>query len=219
MPAVCLSTLRAGNLLRLPATRPSPLVSRGLSSTRRPRQRKAMASQTPIRDFFDSYPEFDYDHTAPFHGEYLRMGKELHWNREEREAARDALRHAMVQQFNNVYGTNAEDLESWQLLCNALGMDPVPDKLKACRRKVRATHVNLVDFIEAPLAGKPVTTFKTEVELSEYTRENGKFFPRDDVYAGSLLQYLLRQILNPPARRTGDANTSRRAVTRARSRR
>lgn len=32
-------------------------------------------------------------------------------------------------------------------------------------------------------------------ELSEYTIENGKFFPKESAYAGGVLKFLLREIL------------------------
>ena len=42
-----------------------------------------------------------------------------------------------------------------------------------------------------------VTVFPTVQALSTYTKDTGKYFPRDHIAAGSLLRYLLRQILNP----------------------
>ncbi|KAI9067584.1 hypothetical protein FKP32DRAFT_1620026 [Trametes sanguinea] len=156
---------------------------------------------SPIRVFFANYPEFDYDVEAPFFNEFKRLQTDLHWEQKQREIAREELRNAMVQQFNLMYGTNVDDLASWQLLCTALGMNPVPNTIKGCQRKVKATHVNLVDFVEAPLSGKPIRTFKSEVALSKYTRDSKKYFPRDDVNSGSLLRCLLRQIMNPYAHR------------------
>ncbi|OJT13543.1 hypothetical protein TRAPUB_9897 [Trametes pubescens] len=159
----------------------------------------AQTQTNPIRDFFAQYPDFDYDPNAPFFDEFKRMPGVLHWSQDERGAAREALRSAMVRQFNDMYGTNVDDLESWHLLCTALGMTPPPDDIKTCQRKIKATHVNIVDFIEAPLSGASIVTFKSELALSKYTKQTTKYFPRDDVNSGSLLRYLLRRIMNPPA--------------------
>ena len=63
------------------------------------------------------------------------------------------------------------------------------------------THVNLVDFIDHPEAG--VQTFPSEVALSEYTIRESKYFPKDEVHAGSLLKHLLRNILRPSPTRVG----------------
>ncbi|KAH9853747.1 hypothetical protein C2E23DRAFT_93232 [Lenzites betulinus] len=165
----------------------------------------------PIRTFFANYPEFDFNPDAPFFEEFKRLQKTL--DQGEKETARDDMRSAMVRQFNDMYGTNVDDLESWQLLCTALGMNPVPKDIKTCQRQVKATHVNLVDFIEAPLSGKPVQTFKSEQKLSKYTQETKKYFPRDDVNSGSLLRCLLRQIMNPHARRANGVKSARKEVT------
>ena len=66
--------------------------------------------------------------------EFNRLARQMKWNRYQREDARDALRDAMVHQFNEMYGRSADSLESWQLLCQALGRDPVPDNIVECRK-------------------------------------------------------------------------------------
>lgn len=62
------------------------------------------------------------------------MGRDLGWKKKEREAAEDDLRDAMVKQFNAMYGIRADALESWQLLCSALGINPAPKTIKQCHR-------------------------------------------------------------------------------------
>ena len=77
--------------------------------------------------------------------------------------------------------------------------------------------VDLVDGFENP--EEPITIFNTVKALSEYTIRTGKYFPRDNVHAGSLLKYLLRQILNPPSERNNGYTGSRGGKKRARRRR
>ena len=63
------------------------------------------------------------------------MCEEFGWDMEDyemREAKRE-FKAAMVREFNGLYGTNGEDLESWQKLCRILNIEPVPLKLKPCR--------------------------------------------------------------------------------------
>ncbi|KAG1899039.1 uncharacterized protein F5891DRAFT_435225 [Suillus fuscotomentosus] len=86
---------------------------------------------------------------------------------------------------------------SWRNLCQIVRISPIPDTLESCREVVKATHVNIVDLIDTKVTGKPVTIFYSEAKLSEYTKATGKFFPRDNAYAGGLLRYLLRRIMNP----------------------
>ena len=58
--------------------------------------------------------------------------------------------------------------------------------------------MNICDLMDAPITGKPPKRFKSVAALSDYTLDNRKIYPRDNVYAGSLLTFLLREILNPP---------------------
>lgn len=43
------------------------------------------------------------------------------------------------------------------------------------------------------------TKFRSELTLSNYTKNSGKYFPKDHIEAGNLLRMLLRQINNPSA--------------------
>ncbi|KAI0773916.1 hypothetical protein C8Q74DRAFT_1200735 [Fomes fomentarius] len=159
------------------------------------------ASTTPnhIIQFFAEYPKFPFDSDASFIKEFYRMCDYFDWGRKsnQREDARNRMRHAMVLQFNTTFGTNAEDLITWQNLCDVISIRPIPETLHACRRAVVTSHINICDLLDAPFHKTPPTRFPSEVALSRYTQDTGKFFPRDDIAAGSLLQYLLRHILNP----------------------
>lgn len=62
--------------------------------------------------------------------------------------------------------------------------------------------MNIVDLVDARKDPHAVVhKFKTELELSNYTRNYEKFFPRENAYAGGILKHLLRNILNPSATR------------------
>ena len=56
----------------------------------------------------------------------------MNWSRKQKEDAKSILKEAMVEQFSQKYGRNANDLAAWQQLCNALGADPIPDNLADC---------------------------------------------------------------------------------------
>jgi hypothetical protein len=56
-------------------------------------------------------------------------------------------------------------------------------------------HVNLVDLVHGSKV--EVRIFKTEKELSEYTRATEKYFPREEARDGGVLRALRRQILAP----------------------
>ncbi|KAF8880357.1 hypothetical protein CPB84DRAFT_1632391, partial [Gymnopilus junonius] len=150
----------------------------------------------PLRSFFATYPSFIYNASAAPTSEFYRLCSFFGWSRGDanREDAYKSFRIALTKQFNTVYGTDAESLESWQLLCAKVGAHPVPNSLKKCREIITNTHVNLVDLVQP---GGVVTKFATVDELSAYSRSEGKIFPKEDAYAGGLLKELLRHILSP----------------------
>jgi len=137
------------------------------------------------------------------------------WKRgdDERDEAFQSFRIALTKQFNTKYGTDVDDLAAWQSLCVRLGIDPVPSKIKQCREVypyyrqnhdaridtrypqiVTGTHVNLVDLVDNSAT---LRIFSSVEELSSYSRSSGKIFPREMAYAGELLRYLLRHIMDP----------------------
>lgn len=58
------------------------------------------------------------------------------------------------------------------------------------------THVNLSDLLDSVRTNSPVKIFATHADLANYTRSQGRYFPKEDAYAGGLLKYLLREIDN-----------------------
>ena len=108
-----------------------------------------------IAEFFAQYPTYQYNPARSFMDEYYAMCDFFCWDKEskERKRARERLRDAMVKQFNNVYGTDVDDLEAWQSLCRALELDPIPSKLRTCRTVSMARHSLLPLFVEHPHPG------------------------------------------------------------------
>ena len=100
-----------------------------------------------IDEFFSTYPDFDYDHSASFMQEYYRMCDFFEWDRDDpdREDAREEFRTAMVQEFNSLYGKDVDDISAWQELCQIVHIFPIPDDIKICRQVTfRLFQPNLV---------------------------------------------------------------------------
>ncbi|CAE6420160.1 unnamed protein product [Rhizoctonia solani] len=152
-----------------------------------------------LKVVFEKYPSFDYDGSKPVMSEFYRMCDEFGWEKgdQEREEARDSLKDALVQEFNAIYGTDHKSLAAWQSLCRVLNLTNVPNEMEACRQLVKSMHVNIVDLVDTPATQEPVTHFVSEAALSTYTVQTGKYFPKENAYAGGLLKYLLRNIINP----------------------
>ena len=63
---------------------------------------------------------------------------------------------------------------------------------------VSTIHVNLMDLVLIALGfGENIQIFKSERELSKYTNETKKFFPKKHAKDGGVLRALRRHILNP----------------------
>lgn len=60
----------------------------------------------------------------------------------------------------------------------------------------RGKYVNLVDLVDTGSTGRRVVQFETLEDLKDYTISTAKFFPKESAYAGGMLKFLLREILN-----------------------
>ncbi len=170
---------------------------------------------TPLDDFFATYPAFAYDTTKPVMQEFKRMCRFFRWGEEHREKAKALreLRRALVLQFNEIYGTDIHSPEPWRKLCQVLRIAPIPETVSESRKVfmrhylrcflpligflcqiVKATHVNLVDLVDATRVELEVKIFPTINALRKYTIKHDKVFPKKRAKAGGVLKYLLRPI-------------------------
>jgi len=60
----------------------------------------------------------------------------------------------------------------------------------------KGKFVNLVDLVDTGNTGHEVTQFLCLEDLQDYTIKHGKYFPKESAYAGGMLKFLLREILN-----------------------
>ncbi|KAF8434372.1 hypothetical protein L210DRAFT_3485540 [Boletus edulis BED1] len=167
----------------------------------------------PLEEFFDEFANlnigFTYREDSTAHDNFGRLRNVL--NSAQISVVRAEFNDALVQQFNFIYGTDS-DLGAWQNLCSVIGITPVPDEIKDCKRLVWDANVNIVDLLESGRTGEPVQTFPTLDELREYSVNSRKIFPKQSAYAGGLLKELLREFFHPyfGNRRNGSAKRKRR---------
>ncbi|RDB27496.1 hypothetical protein Hypma_003779 [Hypsizygus marmoreus] len=81
----------------------------------------------------NGYPGFTYNPSNPATSEFNRMARLLQWSQYERNENKDYFKDALVKEFNTIYGTDENSLESWQTLCRVLSITPIPETLKVCR--------------------------------------------------------------------------------------
>ncbi|KAF8536816.1 hypothetical protein BDD12DRAFT_707076, partial [Trichophaea hybrida] len=149
-----------------------------------------------IDEFFAQYPEYPYDHNAPFWQEFRDMCDffDLERTDEEQKAAWKAFRIAVVRGFGMTFGSEENDIHAWGRLCETAGLSPIPEDLEGRRNAILNTHINLVDMHQYRRMGLKSKIYETEEELRNYTIQTGKFFPLEEAYAAPLLCYLLREI-------------------------
>ncbi len=86
--------------------------------------------------FFAQYPAFSYRQNSSSTQEFYRMCDFFDWDRDdpERGEAHDSFKTALVLQFNSLYGTEVDDLQSWRGLSLALEIFPLPEDLKKAKK-------------------------------------------------------------------------------------
>ncbi|KAH7318025.1 hypothetical protein B0J17DRAFT_686607 [Rhizoctonia solani] len=136
---------------------------------------------------------FNFNSSQPIMAEFYRLCAS---GKVDRDQTRQRFRDALTQDFNEMYGMDEDDLGAWQRLCRVL-VTKVPDEIEECRKIVRSRYINIVDLVDTHITESPVLQFRSEAELSSYTKTTGKYFPNDSEYAGSLLKFLLRFIVFP----------------------
>ncbi|KAH9980913.1 hypothetical protein BGW80DRAFT_1247759 [Lactifluus volemus] len=153
--------------------------------------------ETPLEGFFSQYSNFQSQPSNSPVSEFRRLCKTYNWEggSQERKAAHEEFSFAMKMEFDDLYGSDENDIENWHKLCHVLRIDPAPTTVQECRAAVLKKHVNLVDLVEG--SKKEVRIFKTEQELSIYTRQTAKFFPKENAVDGGVLRALRRHILAP----------------------
>lgn len=56
--------------------------------------------------------------------------------------------------------------------------------------------MNIVDLVDTDNTGEEVKIFRSLDDLRDYTIDSGKYFPKENAYAGGVLRFLLREIHN-----------------------
>ncbi|KAJ7696270.1 hypothetical protein B0H17DRAFT_1054045, partial [Mycena rosella] len=159
-------------------------------------------SATSLSQFFVSYPKYTYDPAGPASQQFkaLRTVYKLARGRPAAEEVYAAYNRALGVTLSQNYGDAVDSLQSWQRLCRVVEIAPVPGMLEEFQCAIEDSHVNLIDLIDVLNMDARVHRFKTEQELSMYTRsrKTDKIFPSADTHKGPLLRYLLCRIFHPP---------------------
>lgn len=108
----------------------APHITKGHTKKSKKERR---ASNFPA--FFVNYPEFQYNPAKSAILEFYRLCDFNHWDRDdpEREKAHEAFKDVLVKEFNDIYGTDEKDINSWHKICTVVNINPLPDTLRKAR--------------------------------------------------------------------------------------
>lgn len=104
---------------------------------------RKMQHADALDEFFSQYPSFSYNRNVSSTREFYRMRKQFNWVKNDRgeyppesQAAWHDFRIAMVQTFNDTFGTNAEDRDAWMRIGMRLSIVPLPRELQDLRQVI-----------------------------------------------------------------------------------
>lgn len=103
----------------------------------------------PLAVFFSQYPKFKYDprESAPLEFDRLCTAERMSVGQWKRHKVYMDFHHALTLQFNANYGTDADSLRSWKLLCVHIGISPLPHTLEECRKVCRIACICMTNFM------------------------------------------------------------------------
>ncbi|KAF8592855.1 hypothetical protein BDV93DRAFT_462258, partial [Ceratobasidium sp. AG-I] len=148
--------------------------------------------------FFSKYPEFEYNISEPYLDEFQRMKNITNWKKLSFKKARKGIKIAAIRQFTDLYGVKKDDLHNLHNLFAVIGVIYASKDVDVCQWDMNNNYfVNICDLVDTPMTRIKIERFRTELELSIYTREHKKIFPGPGKEGSELINLLRRQILNP----------------------
>ena len=147
-------------------------------------QRPSTPKLSHIDAFFAEYPNYSYDRTQPITTQFDGLTTVLDGDGQDTKKVREKFNRAMVLDFNQTFGENANSLDAWQRLCTMLSVSSIPGSIRGCRqvgtRGVQVPQVvnlhsidrNLVEFMSTSLTS---STPPETVLISRYSQTYKSF--------------------------------------------
>ncbi|KAJ5702674.1 hypothetical protein N7488_010222 [Penicillium malachiteum] len=164
---------------------------------RKPRPEPSSESNTdeeiPPLNFFNKFPDFDYDPEKPVSQEFKRLGAKMGWRQGSRKWKKN-WNICMDEQYDRLIGTRVNNLDTWQQICCKLLIPGEFTSIRQCRKALSGTFVNLVDLLDCWESEKCPKLFRSHGALVEYTRAECMFVSRKTVKQDKALAGLLKRI-------------------------
>ncbi|KIM22432.1 hypothetical protein M408DRAFT_332933 [Serendipita vermifera MAFF 305830] len=148
-----------------------------------------------MSSYWNQYPEFHHDGSAPIKKEFRRLAQLKGWvgnDPKKRELFRKEWGKCFRSEFSMYYGHDASSLAGWQSLCKEVGLDNIPKSVEECKAALKGkVWVNIVDLVDCRRTRTRVQCHESEEALREYTQLEGKVFPLQEAKANGFLTALL----------------------------
>jgi hypothetical protein len=95
-------------------------------------KKKRPAKHRFISAYFARFPDFDFDDADETMSQFSELQETCQWSSKQYREEKDALQLALVEQFNQIYGRDAQSIRGWQELCRTLGITPIPATVGEC---------------------------------------------------------------------------------------
>jgi hypothetical protein len=154
----------------------------------------------PIVKFFAEFPRFNFTPSSSDWRQkeaFNALAAQYGWTQEYRiykyECFKDTWCEIIEEEFEE------SDLESYQNLCEELGIEPAPESIGECRSELSGIFVNIVDLVQyrkdmrAGENPNAVTLFNNAEELRAYSDTRKKWCPVKTTRS-EVLRVLLRPI-------------------------
>jgi hypothetical protein len=109
---------------------------KGTKSSFRANPEDVLKARSHLKDFFKTFPEFNYNPNKPYMEEFYRMTNQFKWNTDSNEfkKARQGINTASVLQFNSLIGKDEHALAAWHMLFRRIKGEELPETVKQCRQ-------------------------------------------------------------------------------------
>ncbi|KAJ7049518.1 hypothetical protein C8F01DRAFT_1238455 [Mycena amicta] len=142
--------------------------------------------------FWDRFPNFVYNPTAPLRSEFERLATQQHWSAETKK---QEWRTCAQMEFEHHFGAQGNvkpDLAGWQTMMVFCGFAEVFESIKECKEFLRANaHINMFDMIDAKRTGRVLVKHASLKALRKYSTKNKKIYPREKAKENEFLRILL----------------------------
>ncbi|KAF2162651.1 hypothetical protein M409DRAFT_58067 [Zasmidium cellare ATCC 36951] len=140
-------------------------------------------------NILSQYSGFQHDPNAPILEEFQRLAALRGWKAGSKRY-KTTLRTCLQAESRELFRSDGR-LDALQQLCRDVGVHPTPETITSCRKALQNVNVNIIDLIDSRRCGSAVETFRTRVALRNYSKMQGKIYPKQWAKSDDAIRNLL----------------------------